>query len=243
MQKISHFLIKNKEIIAFTIFEIIALFLNLVLTGKAEVISSKCIIYINLIFALIFTLRFDKKSYVIFALIFTAISDTLLVSTKPISDASRIIALVSFIIVQAIYLLELFKHNKKITIYIGLIDTLIIILLSIASIFIFKDNYNALIPLTIIYFIILVSNLINTSINFRSESTMFFGFLFFILCDVLVGLSTGVSIGILSSENEFIKFAIKLAKYEWTPYIIAQYFLVSSIISKNIKFIFKKREV
>lgn len=235
MKKILDFIKRNKALFAFTLFEIIAIFLNLFLNGKAEVICNKCIIYINLLFALIFTLLFNKKSYIVFALIFTAVSDTLLVNSKPISDTARIIALVSFIIVQLVYLVELFKENKKVTLYIAFSDALICLALCVASIFIFKDNYDALIPLTIIYFTILVSNLINSAIHFKNESTMFFGFLFFIMCDVLVGISTGISLGILPERKGFL---LNLAKYEWTPYIVAQYFLVSSIISKKINNLF-----
>lgn len=230
-----NFLKRNKEIVIFAIFELIALILNLILTGKSNVISCRCIIYANLLFAILFTVFKNKKSFVVYALIFTAISDTLLVSTKTVSEAARIIALVSFIVVQIIYLLELFKENKKITVYLLLCDLILSVLISVVSIFLFKSQYNALIPLTIIYFVILLFNLINTCINFKKESNMFFGFLFFIMCDILVGLSTGVSLGILPANNEFVNFVLKLAKYEWTPYILAQFFLVSSIISKDFK--------
>lgn len=231
------FVKRNKEIILFTIVELAALILNLVLTGKANVIASKCIIYTNLLFALLFTLFINKKSFVVFALVFTAVSDTLLVSSHEISETARIIALVSFIIVQSIYLVELSKENKKVTIYIGFSDLFLIVALCVASIFIFKDQYNALIPLTIVYFVILVSNLVNSAINFKKESTMFFGFLFFIMCDILIGLGTAVSLGIFR-ENSFINFMLKFGSYAWTFYIIAQYFLVSSIKSKQINKLF-----
>lgn len=231
------FLKKNFNIIIFTIAELTALVLNLVLTGKANSIACNCIIYMNLIFALLFTLLINKKSFVVFALVFTAVSDTLLVSPNEISETARIIALVSFIIVQSIYLLELSRENKKVTFYVAICDIMLIISLCVASIFIFRDEYNALIPLTIVYFVILVSNLVNSAINFKKESTMFFGFLFFIMCDILIGLGTAVSLGIFK-ENSFINFMLKFGSYAWTFYIIAQYFLVSSIKSKQINKLF-----
>ena len=155
-------------------------------------------IILNLLFLIIFTMLDFKidKLLVIFAFIFTIISDYFLLFKS--DNESFIIGLIAFNIVQLIYFFRFHFLNfnlKKFLISLSLriISSIFIIII----IYFFLPSYfNFLNIISLIYFINLIFNFLDPLINdykIRKNQILAFGFFLFILCDINVGIVNIIS--------------------------------------------------
>lgn len=130
--------------------------------------------YLGIILCFIFSLL--NKNYIIsLAQLFTLIADYFLL----VIDKYYVIGLISFIIVQLIYMCFLYINNIKIYVYLRIL--LILIVLS------FTNKFPILYTLVLSYFLLLVMNTICSCSN-RKLIILSIGLSLFICCDVCVGL-------------------------------------------------------
>lgn len=174
------------------------------------------VIVLNMIMG-VYLLIINKNKdniYSLFALIFTLVSDTFL-----IFDINKIIAMISFCIVQILYMLKIKiilsknKFNYYEIIRISVI-TIAIIILSI----IYKD---ILISITTFYFIMLIFNLFESIPLIKNNWLIPIGLLLFILCDIFVGI-------------DFLYINLNISfNIIWFFYTPSQVFLTLSMIKKS----------
>lgn len=184
------------EIILYLSFLIIDLFFNNSLNNVSSLIKYSTII-INLLFLIILTIfKFKiEKLIVIFAFIFTSVSDYFLLFKN--DNNSFLIGLITFNIVQLIYFFRfhyLYFSLKKFLLSLILRIILIISIILIIY-FLLPSFYSLLNIIAIIYFINLVFNFLDPLINNikkRKNQFLAIGFFFFILCDISVGITNAI---------------------------------------------------
>ena len=152
------------------------------------------------------------------ALLFTIISDLFLL----VIDDFYIVGVLSFIIVQLLYLYRLRGFNRK-NFYIPIVLCFNLILIKI----ILKDGFDYLLGLTVIYFTLIVNNMILSLISFKANPLFALGLVLFVCCDIFVGLynlSSYVQVGeIVNTINTSgIDFA-------WGFYLPSQVLIVLSL--------------
>ena len=137
-------------------------------------LNSIYIKYLGIILCFIFSLL--NKNYIIsLAQLFTLIADYFLL----VIDKYYVIGLISFIVVQLIYMYYLYLSKVKTYIYIR-----IIIILAVLT---FVNNFLFLYSLVLCYFSLLVMNTICSYSN-KKLIILSIGLSLFICCDVCVGL-------------------------------------------------------
>ena len=145
-----------------------------------------------------------KYTYlIVFAQLFTLISDTFLV----LLDDYYLIALSSFIIVQIFYYLYIlslihFKLNKTHNI---IFIIRIVIFIAILGLFTFMKIVDLLVFLALEYFAFLLFNFVESILVFKSNILLPFGLFLFILCDLCVGCYNIIDI-IDIKQNNIIYF-------------------------------------
>lgn len=214
---------KKIIILTYLIIQLILYSLILFINTNIRVeFTTYSVIVLNMIMG-VYLLIINKNKdniYSLFALIFTLVSDTFL-----IFDINKIIAMISFCIVQILYMLKIKmilsknKFNYYDIIRISVI-TIAIIILSI----IYKD---ILISITTFYFIMLIFNLFESVPLIKKNWLIPIGLLLFILCDIFVSLD-------FLNVNLNISFNII-----WFFYTPSQVFLTLSMIKKS-SFIIRK---
>lgn len=208
---------KKIIILTYLIIQLILYSLILFINTNIRVeFTTYSVIVLNMIMG-VYLLIINKNKdniYSLFALIFTLVSDTFL-----IFDINKIIAMISFCIVQILYMLKIKmilsknKFNYYDIIRISLI-TIAIIILTI----IYKD---ILISITTFYFIMLIFNLFESVPLIKKNWLIPIGLLLFILCDIFVSLD-------FLNVNLNISFNII-----WFFYTPSQVFLTLSMIKKS----------
>lgn len=208
---------KKIIILTYLIIQLILYSLILFINTNIRVeFTTYSVIVLNMIMG-VYLLIINKNKdniYSLFALTFTLVSDTFL-----IFDINKIIAMISFCIVQILYMLKIKiilsknKFNYYDIIRISVI-TIAIIILSI----IYKD---ILISITTFYFIMLIFNLFESIPLIKKNWLIPIGLLLFILCDIFVSLD-------FLNVNLNISFNII-----WFFYTPSQVFLTLSMIKKS----------
>lgn len=139
--------------------------------------------YLGIVICFVFSLL--NKNYIIsLAQLFTLIADYFLL----VIDNYYVLGLISFIVVQMIYMYFLYNNKAKLYIYIRL--SLIIIAISLIN------KLPLLYVLVLCYFSMLIMNTI-TSYSNRNLILLSIGFTLFIGCDVSVGLHNILNSGLL----------------------------------------------
>lgn len=146
-------------------------------------LNSIYIKYLGIILCFIFSLL--NKNYIIsLAQLFTLIADYFLL----VIDKYYVIGLISFIIVQLIYMYYLYLSKVKTYIYIR-----IIIVLAVLT---FVNNFPFLYLLVLCYFSLLVMNAICSYSN-KKLIILSIGLSLFICCDICVGLHNILDSGLV----------------------------------------------
>lgn len=180
--------------------------------------------FIGIVILLIYLL-FEKRSKDLFilrlALLFTIISDLFLL----VIDDFYIVGVLCFIIVQLIYLYRL-RGFTKLNFYIPILICFNLIFVKI----ILKDGFDYLLALTVIYFTLIVNNMVLSLISFKSNPLFALGLVLFVCCDIFVGiynLSAYVEVGSLINiiNTSGIDFA-------WGFYLPSQVLIALSLKKK-----------
>ena len=138
--------------------------------------------YLGIVICFVFSIL--NKNYIIsLAQLFTLIADYFLL----VIDNYYVLGLISFIVVQMIYMYFLYNNKTKLYIYIRL--SLIIIAISLIN------KLPLLYVLVLCYFSMLIMNTITSYIN--RNLILSIGFTLFIGCDVSVGLHNILNSGLL----------------------------------------------
>ena len=169
-----------------------------------------------------------KKDYAcICALAFTVISDVFLVlrytSTGAYSDQA--IAMSTFSIAQLSYFAFMFlqTENKKLRTA-HVITRIALSTFAVAlTLIVLKENANYMLVVTMFYFANLLLNAVFSFVEFKKFNVMAIGFVFFILCDVLIGLSIALGSIIIVPESSFLyRITFSGFNFAWLFYVISQ---------------------
>ncbi len=184
-------------------------------------------------FFLISSIYFSKKNkkpfYFVIAGLFTLISDTFLVDIDNRTETTQIIAMISFNIVQIMYMILINKFESKYKMF-NMLRLILSILLVIVSAIVLNDSFSLLIGISGIYIVNLIINVI-TSINNRLNlKLLWIGLLSFLCCDIYTLITYAMETHILGLDTNNIFFRI-MYKFDviWFFYIIAQFIIVLSI--------------
>lgn len=234
----------NKYFILSVVFAIIqAINLYLILFDKQSTnLLSLAFIILSASFGIVFSL--DKKHYIflIIAFIFTVIADYFLVirfqETGDIFDQSA--GVTTFIVTQTFYFLFLLFScdNRKVKIANILTRIVLSIIVLIVAIIVLKEKLNYLVVVSLIYFSFLIINVIFAFIQHKKTGLIFaIGLVFFMLCDILIGLSVVFNaIFEVSTESFIYKLVFHPFNFAWLFYGISQTLIPLSIaLNKNIK--------
>ena len=131
----------------------------------------------------------DKCSYFLTAaLLFTVISDTFLMLLKPLHQD---VAMFAFSIAQLFHFARLFVgiNSKKEKIIQLVLRFSLWVLVEIIAVIVTKNTFDAVVFLTVFYFVNLVMNFTLSCKYYRNSILLAVGFLLFIGCDIIVGFS------------------------------------------------------
>ncbi len=148
--------------------------------------------YSSVVLACIFGILFFelslKYAFTQIALVFTVLADYFLVYLDEIDQLNGMIC---FSFVQIAYFARIMledenKKRRKIHIYVRTALSAVAMVFTFA---VLQDKADALAVVSVFYYANLVLNLIFAFINFKKIYLMAFGFVFFILCDTVIGLA------------------------------------------------------
>lgn len=185
------------------------------------------------IFTLLYSLRSKNSKLVCISFLFTVIADLILV----FYIEYRIFGLIAFIFVQVAHGLRFSLAFKKISLKLDLlIRGIAICIVEIGYVLITK-SFDITLFLTFFYFTLLVLNFIYSIFFFEKKNplwiTLVIGFLFFILCDIFVGV--GCASDFFDIKELLIYRIYDKAPFglDWFFYIPAKTLLALSTLIKN----------
>jgi len=226
-----NFLRKKIDVMLLSLFGIASVLLYIFITGDNLSSILKFIMFIFLLFAMHFTIKYKDKSGLVYAILFTVMSDSILVTNESISELSRTLAMITFSIAQIFHMLFLNKEVNEKTRNIFYLIRISIFLTCYMIILIFKIEVTTLVIVCSFYFSMLVMNFIESLFNCKNHYIVTIGYGCFIMCDIFVGINTGISIGILSiGESYFMDLFSRISKIDWIFYLISQYMFVLFIL-------------
>jgi len=229
------FIKKNIEIVVLSLLALSFIIGYLFMGGDNLVILQKTAMFTYLLFAIYFTITKKDKTGLVFAILFTVFSDSFLITHTSITELIRVVAMITFSIAQIFHMLYLNSeaNNKQKLIFNILRASIFVVVLIVLII---MQNTLPIVIVTAFYFVMLVMNLIQSFINCKQHLLMTIGYCFFIVCDVFVGLSTGMELGILPSLSESaMDIFIAIRSCDWVCYLIAQYLFVLYIYTNKAK--------
>ena len=179
---------QNYLAISFIIVELI--FLVLVCLGVGE---GQTLHYVSIVICFAFSLVFISKKLSValiqVGLLFTVISDTFLVL---LNGAHKDVAMTTFAIAQIMYAsLLLLKVDNKLKLVEIITRVVSLILLEIIVKVVLKDKFDYLSFISGLYYVTLILNLVFAFVSFKDVPYLAIGFVFFILCDTIIGLHVG----------------------------------------------------
>ena len=161
------------------------------------------------------------------ALIFTVISDVFLVLryTHTHAYSDQAIAMTTFSVAQLAYFLSILflTQSKTLKIIHILVRAFLSVFAVVLTLLVLKDGANYMICVTMFYFANLITNMVFSFIEFKKHGLMAIGFVFFIFCDVLIGLSIALGSIIIVPETSFL-YTITFSKFNftWLFYVTSQ---------------------
>lgn len=135
-----------------------------------------------------------------FALLFTVISDVFLMLVHPIKQD---VAMTTFSIAQLLYcyrLLVEMNREKERVIHL-IVRAVLCAVIEIIAIIVVGTSFDVIVALSVFYFANLVMNLLSSFRKFDASPYLAIGFLCFIMCDVVVGLSMAVDVYLTIPET------------------------------------------
>lgn len=226
---------KNILIMILSIIELILYIRILIIDGE---IASRYFCYASVAFAFAFSLFgiMKKEEHLeIGALTFTLLADTCLVLLRPQTDILRLFGLIFFNITQILHMLYINKSLSKVekrNSYI--IRGILASILLIACILVLRNNVDIVSLLTMVYFSNLVCNIISAIKKYKTNKIYLFGLLFFVGCDIFVGMQDLFYSYITISYTSFLyKFFNPPFDAIWFFYVPSQTLLAINVINKS----------
>lgn len=183
-----------------------------------------------------------KKGYLyLLAMFFTVVSDVFLVLryNKTGAYIDQAIAMTTFSISQLCYFAFLFFLTKSKTLRI--VHLIVRVGLSVLAVVltkvVLKQNANYMIFATMFYFANLVTNAIFAFAELKRHWLMAVGLVFFILCDIIIGLTVAIDGGIITILETSVIYKIVYVDFNiaWLFYVISQTALSLFISRKPIR--------
>ena len=163
------------------------------------------------------------------ALIFTALADYCLVV---LDEPPRVLAMLFFSVTQLCYAVRIAAGTGKIKTH-AVIRLAAVAAFELAMLGVLRTSADALSAVTMFYFANLAVSLFLT-IAKRAEALLFAGLLFFILCDVFVGLDVLLSDYITSSEGSLLyRLTHTGINVVWLFYIPSQTLIALSVAGRG----------
>lgn len=228
----------SKHIVcAFLILQTILLFFVL-FNNKSPYISFS-IIAICFLTSIIFVRQARFNFFITFAMLFTLASDFLLVLLLPNKDTLKIreIAVTIFCGAQLCYFCYLVENSsgKKLQTHV-MVRIFVCFAALVVPMLVLQSLVNYLVLVTMFYFANLLVSCIYAFIDYKKSPLLAWGLLFFILCDLFVGVQEGYNLGVLGiSQNSLIyKIFFTPFNFIWLFYTIAQCLIVLSMRYNNV---------
>ena len=200
------------------------------------------VVAIAFVHAIIVSGKSPHKIIFLTAMLFTVISDVFLTLryTKTGSYTDQVVAMCTFSVTQICYAIYLFlqSNNKKVKIANVIVRAILSIAVIVATVVVLKDDVNALAVIAMFYFTNLIINALFAFIEFKNNPLFAVGLLFFIFCDILIGLGIAMEMFITVSQTSFIYKMVYGFNHGWMFYSISQT-LISLSISQNLAFLRK----
>lgn len=197
-------------------------------SGRAVSVFSFLSVVLACLFCLLFMAR--TKAYLLTqtALIFTVAADYFLVLSNP---QIKLPAMLAFLVTQLCYGLRIFltdenEGRKR-------VEALVRIVLSfgivIATAAVLGRDCDLLAPVSMLYYLHLLLNVVFAFLRFKRNAVLAFGLLLFILCDTLIGLAMLESYFPVNSDliGRIVHPGFDLA---WAFYLPAQMLLAVSLL-------------
>lgn len=196
--------------------EVILYALLLFTGGKLEIYSSYLSILLCFLFALLWGGK--HKRLMVGGLACTLGADFFLVICSP---RQQLWGMVFFLAAQTLYAIHLhMSGSKKCLLWcrIGLI-----ILVEAVAILILKDNLDLLAVISVCYYVNLIMNMVAAFLQFRKNPLLAIGFVFFIMCDTVIGLQVA-SEGYLPIGEDSLLHRILFVDFNiaWVFYLPSQ---------------------
>ena len=157
------------------------------------------------------------------ALSFTALADFFLECVEP---QEQVISISFFFVVQMLYALYImfFSHHAENIIHLS-VHAATLIVCGIIAALVLGPKLDYLSLVSFLYFASLLINLVFAFLHVKEHPYLAFGLLLFVLCDVTVGLATGIKEGYLQIDNSFIR------GYVFSPfYFILLFYTPSQVL-------------
>lgn len=213
--------------------------IQLILYALIFTVGGDTVRYLVIISAFLFSLLFvskSKNSYLtVGALAFTLAADLFLVMLDP---AQQLVGMIFFCGAQLFYAARVHflfetKAARSITL---VLRAAAILIVQIVTLTVLGDAYDALSAVSMLYFTNIILNTVFAFIHFKKQPLFALGMLFFVFCDIFVGLSGALGTYLPVSEGSIIyKIAHPPFDAAWMFYAPSQTLI--AISSHNIPLI------
>ena len=188
--------------------------------------------------ARIFYYRDFRGRLLFFGLCFTLVSDIFLVALEGVFSSYQSFGMTSFSIVQLLYFVYLntyveTKESKKV---IYIIRAIGIIVVEVTTIIVLKSKYDYLSFISMFYFANIVLNLATSLCLIKKNPLFAIALIFFVLCDVIVGLSMADG-SYLALDSESILYKIIHPGFNiiWLFYLPSQVLITLTVLVERGK--------
>lgn len=238
-------MIKNKKLLL--IFSSVFLTVMAVLGYLLQTHQDKTSInlrYTSIIFAFLFCVLFAEKtlSYLFtqLALLCTVGADYFLVyiinEANPLTEKQQLPAMIFFSAAQLAYSLRLyFEDESKTRRLAHIISRAALSVVAVAATFIvLGKNVNAVAVISVFYYANLFLNFVFSCFLVKKNPLLAVGFLLFILCDTVIGLTLLKNFVTVSPDAFFYKFLYPSFDLCWAFYLPSQALLAVSLLPNSL---------
>ncbi|MBQ0017053.1 MAG: hypothetical protein KBT30_00295 [Clostridiales bacterium] len=219
---------KIKNIIAIILSVIIlALYLKVLIFGEAHYVEGFLGIPLAFLISALFLDIKNSKAFITYALLLNSIADVFLVLTRTHQEVGVSI----FILAQICYMIYTLMLDKKL--WVKLVNISSRVIISVVAVVVLKSLFNLelLEMLSVIYITNSCITCLFLGVHIKTKLLMFIGFILFILCDIVVGLTWGGA-EILNLSGAFIDLLYKF-DFAFLFYVPGIYLISLSSIKKT----------
>lgn len=229
MTKLKHWQISL--IILFVVAELTFTILAQTLSGKPLQIAEYVSICMCFVFALVFVANKKFNFMIALGLLFTLGADACLVLNTPPKQWQ---GMVFFSIVQIIYAIYLMMDAKRAiniaSIVVRIVGSALVVLVTYL---VLKDKFDFVSAISMFYIFNLVVNIVFAFVQFKNHKLFAMGLLFFVCCDIFIGLACANGV-YFTISNAAIRKMIS-GNIAWLFYIPSQTLLALSTALNHAK--------